>query len=335
MSQSVANSILITGGAGYIGSHIVKALSEKNAAANIVVMDNLSTGFANCLPKAVKLVVADILDQATLSAIIQKEKISTVIHLAAKTVIPESIEKPQDYYLNNTVGTLNLLRACIEHKVSHFIYSSTAAVYGMHPQDKISEQSQTLPNNPYGHSKLMSEQMLKDVANSSALKYVILRYFNVAGAAIDGSIGQQTPKATHLIKVAAQTACGLLPALSIFGDDYPTPDGTCIRDFIHVSDLAQAHLDALRYLQEDGQSCTLNCGYGHGYSVKEVIKAVEEITNKPLPVNIASKREGDLACVIADNSQIKQVLKWKPEFDDISVIVKTALEWERRNISLK
>lgn len=323
------NGILITGGAGYIGSHIVKALVEAKHP-NVVVIDNLSTGFADSLPENVKLVAGDILDPSLLNHTIVNENIDTVIHLAAKTVIPESIAHPQVYYENNTVGTLNLLNACIKHKVSHFIYSSTAAVYGNTSLEKISEDHPTMPTNPYGHSKLMSEQILKDIAKQYPLKYTILRYFNVAGAAIDGSIGQRTPKATHLIKVAAQTACKEQPTLFIFGDNYPTPDGTCIRDFIHVSDLAQAHLDALSYLQKGGESCILNCGYGHGFSVKEVVKAIEQITKQPLPISIAKAREGDLPCVIADNNKIKQRLHWKPQFDDISLIVKTALQWEKK-----
>ncbi len=328
MSQNAKEGILVTGGAGYIGSHIVKSLVEFNAT-NIVVLDNLSTGFANSLPPAVKLVQGDITDEKLVSALLAKEKINTVIHLAAKTVIPDSIVNPQEYYRTNTQGTLSLLRACVEQKVAYFIYSSTAAVYGNNGENKISEKSKTDPTNPYGHSKLMSEQMLQDIAKASNLKYLILRYFNVAGAAIDGSIGQRTKHATHLIKVAAQTACYPEKTFSIFGDTYPTPDGTCIRDFIHVSDLASAHLASLTYLQEGGESCTLNCGYGHGYSVKEVIKAVEEVTGNPLPVSIAKARVGDLPCVIADNSKIKHVLNWKPQYDDLNVIVKSAYEWEK------
>ena len=328
MSQK-GNGILLTGGAGYIGSHIVKALNQSNTS-DVVVFDNLSTGFADSLPSNVKLIQGDILDAQLIEHVIQKEKIDTVIHLAAKTVIPDSIARPQDYYQNNTQGTLNLLRACVENGVKHFIYSSTAAVYGNISQDKIDEQSETHPTNPYGYSKLMSEQILKDIAKQYPLNYIILRYFNVAGAAIDGSIGQRTPQATHLVKVAVQTACGLQPTLSIFGNNYSTPDGTCVRDFIHVSDLASAHLDALSYLQKGNASCILNCGYGHGYSVLEVVKAVEAITHQPLAINFAPPRVGDLPCVIADNSKIKQVLNWQPQFDDIAVIVKSAWEWEKK-----
>ncbi len=329
MSQNGDSAILITGGAGYIGSHIVKTFIDAKLS-KLIVLDDLSTGFADSLPKSVNLVKASLLDKELVAEVIRKEKIKTVIHLAAKTVIPDSIKAPLRYYENNTVATLHLLEACLENQVSHFIYSSTAAVYGNIKEEKIAEDAKTRPTNPYGYSKLMSEQFLKDIAKQSAMNYVILRYFNVAGAAIDGQIGQRTLNATHLIKVAAQVACKQKPYLSIFGDNYDTPDGTCIRDFIHVSDLAKAHLEALSYLQRNGESCTLNCGYGHGFSVKEVIKAFEAITKEPLPTKIAEKREGDLAVVIADNTKIKQVLNWKPDFDDLALIVETAYEWEKK-----
>lgn len=322
------NNILITGGAGYIGSHVVKALLDKHTT-RITVIDNLSTGFADSIPSTVKFIHGDIQNSTLLSKIISSEKIKTVIHLAASTVIPESIEHPVKYYQNNTVGTLHLLKSCLENQVENFIYSSTAAVYGK-SNEKIKEDSSTLPTNPYGHSKLMSEQLLKDASISSRLKFVILRYFNVAGASPDGLIGQRTPNATHLIKVAVQTACGLHKNLPIYGTDYPTVDGTCIRDFIHVSDLANAHLDAIQYLQEDGRSVTLNCGYGHGFSVKEVVQAVEALTQRKLTTIKAMPRKGDLAQVIADNSNIKQLLKWQPQYDDLSFIVKTAYEWEKK-----
>jgi UDP-glucose 4-epimerase len=219
----------------------------------------------------------------------------------------------------------------VDNHVENFIYSSTAAVYGHTSQDRITEDSATNPTNPYGHSKLMSEQLIKDVARSSKLKYVILRYFNVAGASLDGTIGQRTKNATHLIKMAVQTACGLHPSLPIYGTNYPTFDGTCIRDFIHVSDLANAHLKAMGYLQEGGMSDTFNCGYGYGYSVKEVVNAVEKLTQKSLPILPSSPRKGDLAQVIADNTKIKQKLNWQPQYDDLTLIVKTALDWELKS----
>ncbi len=333
MSEIVNSPILITGGAGYIGSHIVKAFSEAKVSG-LVVLDNLTTGFANSLPQGVDFIQGDIQDSELVSGVIASKKIKTVIHLAAKTIIPESLQQPLKYYQNNTVGTMNLLQACIEHQVEHFIYSSTAAVYGQTTLDKINEECVTQPSNPYGYSKLMSEQILKDVAKSNKLKYVILRYFNVAGAALDGTIGQRTKAATHLIKVAVQTACGFQKSLPIFGTDYPTPDGTCIRDFIHVSDLAQAHLKALTYLQSGGESTTLNCGYGHGFSVKEVIKTIETITEKSLPVTFSPPREGDMAQVIADNSKIKRLLQWQPQYDDLKMIIQSALVWEKSPLNV-
>lgn len=324
------SNILVTGGAGYIGSHVVKALREAKAH-RLVVLDNLSTGFADSLPKDVEFVHGDIRDQTLVSNILKTNQIQAVIHLAAVTIIPESIQNPLKYYQHNTVGTLQLLEACLHNQVDSFIYSSTAAVYGKQEDTlKITEASPTLPSNPYGHSKLMSEQIIKDMAYSSKLKYIILRYFNVAGADPLGEIGQRTLHATHLIKVAVQTACGLQKSLAVFGTDYPTADGTCIRDFIHVSDLAMAHVKALDYLQTGGSSTTLNCGYGRGYSVKEVIKAVETISQKTLPILASPPREGDLSHVVADNAKIKSLLKWQPQYDDLAFIVKTAYEWEKR-----
>ncbi|MBN9288757.1 MAG: UDP-glucose 4-epimerase GalE [Gammaproteobacteria bacterium] len=327
-------SILITGGAGYIGNHVVKALLEGHAT-RLIVLDNLTSGFADSLPKNVEFIQGDILDETLVSNILKTNQVNTVIHLAARTIIPESLQNPLKYYQNNTVGTLNLLTACLKHQVEYFLYSSTAAVYGKQTQGKIDETATTSPSNPYGHSKLMSEQIIQDTAFSSKLKYAILRYFNVAGAAPDLSIGQRTKEATHLVKVAVQTACGLQKSLPLFGTDYPTPDGTCIRDFIHVSDLANAHVKALHYLQEGGEPTILNCGYGHGYSVKEIVKAVEKITQATLPTTQAPRREGDIAEVIADNSKIKTLLQWQPQYDDIDFIVKTAYEWEKTLSKIK
>lgn len=323
------NNILITGGAGYIGSHIVKALLDARATS-ITVIDNLSTGFADSIPSNVKFIHGDIQNSILVSKIIQAEKIKTVIHLAASTVIQESIEQPLKYYQNNFVTTLHLLKSCVENNVENFIYSSTAAVYGDVIAEKINEQCPTNPTNPYGHSKLMSEQLLKDVAASQKLKYIILRYFNVAGASVDGSIGQRTKNATHLIKMAVQTACGLHEQLPIYGTNYPTVDGTCIRDFIHVSDLANAHLKAIQYLHEGGKSQILNCGYGRGFSVKQVVQALEKQIHKPLPTLHTLPRKGDLPQVVADNTKIKQLLHWQPQFDDLNLIVKTALDWEMK-----
>lgn len=320
--------ILVTGGAGYIGSHVVKTLIDANAK-NVVVLDNLSTGFRDALTTS-KFIQGDIRDIPLLLNILETEKINTVIHLAASTIISESLENPCKYYQNNTVGTLNLLEACIQKKIKYFIYSSTAAVYGKVNNQNIHELDPTVPLNPYGHSKLMSEQILQDVARRHRLQYIILRYFNVAGADPSGKIGQRTPNATHLIKVAAQTACGLRTELPIYGTQYPTPDGTCIRDYIHVSDLAIAHMQALLYLQEGGESATINCGYGHGFSVKEVIRAVETIHGQTLPVCFSPEREGDLPRVVADNAKMKKILHWKPQFASLDLIVKTALDWEKQ-----
>ncbi|MBS0290092.1 MAG: UDP-glucose 4-epimerase GalE [Proteobacteria bacterium] len=332
MSKNV-NSVLVTGGAGYIGSHVVSALLDAQVT-NLVVLDNLSTGFKESLTKDINFVLGDIQDFCLLSKLLAKERIDTVIHLAAKTVIPESITFPQRYYQNNTFGTLNLLQACVENKVKNFIYSSTAAVYGK-AEHNIAETCSTKPINPYGHSKLMAEQMLIDTAKSYPLNYVILRYFNVAGADPSTKMGQRTLNATHLIKAAVQTACKIVPYLAIFGTDYPTPDGTCIRDYIHVSDLANAHLSAMQYLNEEKGSAILNCGYGRGYSVKQVIKTLEKITNESLPVLIAPARAGDLPQVVAQNTKIKSLLKWAPQFDDIEFIIRTALAFEQKMLNIK
>lgn len=323
----MVDGILITGGAGYIGSHIVKSLIDV-AAKRIVVLDNLSTGFADAVLDGAKFVQGDIQNTSLLSKIIEAENIQAVIHLAASTVIPESISHPLRYYYNNTVGMLNVLQACIKNQVKHFIYSSTAAVYGP-CKTKILETHLVAPTNPYGYSKWMGEQMLKDASHAHNINYVILRYFNVAGADPTLVIGQRTPNATHLLKVAVQSACHQTK-MPIFGDDYPTSDGTCIRDFIHVSDLAAAHLNALSYLREGGENVTLNCGYGHGFSVKEVIHAVEAVSQKKLPTVLASRRKGDLAQVVADNTLIKQLLKWQPQYDDLLFIAKTAFEFEKK-----
>lgn len=318
--------VLVTGGAGYIGSHVVKSLTEQGA--KVTILDNLSTGFKENI-LAGQFIQGDIGDQELISRILREEKIETVMHFAALTVIPESIQQPLKYYENNVMGTLNLLKACVAQGVQNFIFSSTAAVYAVSDCSQINEQSPTLPSTPYGYSKLISEQMIKDVAASHSLRYAILRYFNVAGACPSGKIGQRTKNATHLIKVAVETACGLHCALPIYGEDYPTPDGTCIRDFIHVSDLADAHIKAAHYLKKEGKSLILNCGYGKGFSVKEVIDALEKVNQQPLPVQITQAREGDLPRVVADNQLIQRLLEWRPQYDDLHFIIKTALEFEK------
>ncbi len=318
--------ILVSGGAGYVGSHVVNAL--KASKRSVIVVDNFRSGHLENIPD-VPYVNASIHDKELLANIIQTEKVSAVMHFAASTVIRESIEYPLDYYENNTGGTLNLLQVCLAQKIQHFIFSSTAAVYGT-ANENISEDFPLAPTNPYGHSKVMSEQIVKDVANTCTLNYVILRYFNVAGASMDGTIGQRTTNATHLFKVAVEVACGIKPSLPIYGDDYATRDGTCIRDFIHVDDLANAHIQALRYLENNGDSITLNCGYGRGYSVKEVINALETICQRPLPTTLEKRRPGDLASVIADNTLIKKTLDWQPQYDNILTMVKSAFDWQKK-----
>lgn len=320
--------VLVTGGAGYIGSHVVKTLVQAGYS-KIVVLDNLSTGFEASVLDA-QFILGNVQDTALVFDILKANQIDTVMHFAASTVIPDSITHPLDYYQNNSVGTLNLLQGCVKAKVKYFIFSSTAAVYGTNNAQFIHEDSPKNPTNPYGHSKLMSEQFVKDVAHAHDLRFAILRYFNVAGADPSLQIGQRTHNATHLIKMAVQTACGLHSALPIFGIDYPTKDGTCIRDFIHVNDLADAHLQALNYLIQKNKSLTLNCGYGQGFSVFEVIKAVEEITARPLNVIQAPKRNGDLPCVVADVTRIKQLINWQPKFADLLSIVKTAFDFEQK-----
>ncbi len=322
----MTGSILVTGGAGYVGSHVVKALTAQHR--RVVVVDNLSTGHLENI-RGIPFVNANVQDKETLANIIQTENVSAVMHFAASTVISESILHPLDYYQNNTVGTLNVLQVCLSEKIKHFIFSSTAAVYGPSNQN-ITENSPLVPTNPYGYSKIMSEQIVNDLVKTGALSAVILRYFNVAGADMAGEIGQRTDNATHLLKVAVEVACGLKQSLPIYGNDYATKDGTCIRDFIHVDDLASAHIQALHYLENNGASITLNCGYGKGYSVKDVISALEAICQRQLPTTIEPRRQGDIANVVADNTLIKQTLDWQPQYDDITTMVKSAYELQKK-----
>lgn len=319
--------ILVTGGAGYIGSHVVKRLSA--TGHQVLVYDNLSTGHAHAL-RGAPLVVGDLADRPLLAGVIAQGDFDAVLHFAAHIVVPESVRNPLKYYGNNTRNTLQLLELCDEYGIGRFIFSSTAAVYGMPEDGKVDESSPLAPINPYGASKLMSERMLVDLGKSSPLRYVILRYFNVAGADLDGELGQETPDATHLIKVACQAAIGEREGMLIFGDDYDTPDGTCLRDYIHVDDLARAHLSALSYLLDDRPSQILNCGYGHGSSVKEVIETVKRVAGIDFPVKIAPRRAGDPPRLIAANEMIRNILHWQPEHDDLEIIVRSALNWERR-----
>jgi len=317
--------ILVTGGAGYIGSHVVAMLGE--AGERVVTLDNLSTGFAESVLYG-DLVVGDTGDRDTVARVLREHDVDTVMHFAAKTIVPESVAKPLVYYDNNTVATRNLLQCCDEAGVRHFVFSSTAAVYGNPADGVCSEDSPVAPINPYGTSKLMSEWMLRDLAVATPLRYVSLRYFNVAGSDPARRIGQSTEKATLLIKVAAETAIGKRPSISIFGTDYPTPDGTGVRDYIHVSDLADAHLKALAYLRERGDSTVLNCGYGHGFSVREVLETVETVSGNKLKIEEQPRRPGDPPMLIARADRIRELLGWSPQFDDLRVIVKTALDWE-------
>jgi UDP-glucose 4-epimerase len=322
-------SILVTGGAGYIGSHVVRQLGE--AGENIVVLDNLSKGF----PEAVlfgELVVGHTEDAECLDRIFAAHDIDTVLHFAARTIVPESVADPLLYYGNNTCASRTLLAACVRHDVKNFVFSSTAAVYGIPEDGLAAEESPTKPINPYGTSKLMTEWMLRDVAASSALNYVVLRYFNVAGCDPGGRIGQSTPGSTLLTKVACEVAVGKRERIYIFGTDYDTPDGTGVRDYIHVEDLADAHLCALDYLRDGGESTTLNCGYGRGYSVREVIDMVEKVNGAPLEKSEAARREGDPPSLVAAADKIRTVLNWQPRHDDLEEIAASTLRWERRLI---
>ena len=321
------NSILVTGGAGYIGSHVVKLLGENNE--NLVVLDNLSKGFKEAVLYG-ELIVGNTGDKELVSKIIKHYKIDTVMHFAAHTIVPESVSNPLKYYGNNTCNTRNLLEVCQSHNVKHFIFSSTAAVYGIPAGDTVSEESPLAPINAYGTSKLMSEWMLRDLAQASRLKYVTLRYFNVAGCDPDGKIGQSTPGATLLTKVACEAAAGKRNSVSVFGTDYPTKDGTGVRDYIHVVDLADAHIKALDYLKNGGDSITLNCGYGHGYSVREVLDTVKRISNKDFIIKEVGRRPGDPAILVSQADKISDVLGWKPKYDDLELIIQTSYQWEKK-----
>ncbi|MCI0333522.1 MAG: UDP-glucose 4-epimerase GalE [Planctomycetes bacterium] len=320
-------AILVTGGAGYIGSHVVRQLGELGRP--VVVLDNLSTGFKEAV-LAGEHVVGDTGDRALVEALLKKNRVRAVMHFAAHTVVPESVANPLKYYSNNTCNTRTLLECCSAAGVQHFIFSSTAAVYGVPTEKRVNEESETRPINPYGSSKLMSEQMLRDLAHISPLRYVTLRYFNVAGSDPMCRIGQSTPNATLLIKVACEAAVGRRQTVSIFGTDYPTPDGTGVRDYIHVEDLAGAHIKALDYLEAGGDSTLLNCGYGHGYSVREVLETVERVHGHPLTIREQPRRAGDPPTLVAAAERIKNVLGWIPKHDDLDAIVRSSLAWETK-----
>lgn len=324
------SKILVTGGAGYIGSHVVKLLTGQNE--DVVVLDDLSTGFEESILGGATLVKGNTRDRDLLDKIMTEHDIDTVMHFAAHTIVPESVEDPLKYYGNNTVGTHTLLQACQAHGVKNFVFSSTAATYGDAPSGPCSEDMPTAPINAYGMSKLMSERMLQDLDPVCDMNHVILRYFNVAGSDPDGEIGQSTEKATLLVKVAAEHVVGKREKLYIFGTDFDTPDGTGIRDYIHVSDLAAAHISALRYLRNGGESTLLNCGYGHGYSVREVIETVQKVAGPSVNMNVEEqpRRAGDPPSLVAKVDKIHNTLDWKPQYDDLEIIARTSIDWERK-----
>lgn len=325
--------VLVTGGAGYIGSHMVLALAD--AGENVTVLDNLSTGVRTAVDARAELVEGDIGDAELVRSTIQRKKITDVVHFAGSIIVPESVADPLKYYSNNTAKTRNLIECCVKENVPRFVFSSTAAVYGSPEKVPVTEDVPLAPMSPYGRSKLMSEWMLQDVAAAHALTYVVLRYFNVAGADPAGRSGQSTKDATHLIKVAVQAALGIRDHMKIFGDDYATPDGTGVRDYIHVSDLISAHEAAVKYLRSGGESLIANCGYGHGSSVKQVIEAVERVAGKKIDARADARRAGDPAEIVADASLARETLEWTPKHDDLDEIVRHAFDWESRLIEVE
>ncbi len=326
-------TVLVTGGAGYIGSHMV--LELRDAGEDVVVIDNLSTGFRWAVPNDVPLVVGDVGDQELVTETLKKYGVDAIIHFAGSIIVPESVENPLLYYRNNTANSRTLIEASVTCGVPHFIFSSTAAVYGNPEQNPVAEDAALRPMSPYGTSKLMTELMLADVAAAHDFRYVALRYFNVAGADPAGRSGQSTPRATHLIKVACETASGQRSGMQVFGTDYPTRDGTCIRDYIHVTDLARAHTAALRHLRAGGKSDVFNCGYSEGFTVSEVIAAVKKVSGADFNVQLAARRPGDPAAIVAASEKIRSTLGWSPEHNDLEEIVSNALGWEQRLQGLK
>ncbi len=319
-------AVLVTGGAGFIGSHMVWRLLDQGE--DVVVVDRLSTGFDWAVPADAELVVADIADQERVEAVIKRRKIDAIIHFAGSVVVPDSVADPLGYYLNNTVKSRTLIESAVACDVAHFIFSSTAAVYGTPKSSPVDEDAALKPESPYGTSKLMTEIMLRDAAAAHNLGYTILRYFNVAGADPDLRTGQSTKGATHLIKVAAEAAAGKRDGLDVFGTDYPTPDGTCIRDYIHVSDLVDVHALALERLRGGGASLTANCGYGEGYSVLDVVAAVKRMSGRDFAVRMSGRRPGDAVSVVADPARARREFGWQPRFDDLETIVAHAIRWE-------
>ena len=321
-------TVLVTGGAGYIGSHMVWKLLDEGE--EVVVIDRLSTGFEWAVPREVELVVADIADQAAVEAVIRRREVDAIIHFAGSIIVPESVIDPLGYYLNNTVASRALIESAVRAGVPHFIFSSTAAVYGTPELVPVPEDAPTRPESPYGTSKLMTEWMLRDTALAHDFRYAALRYFNVSGADPRMRAGQSTRGATHLIKVASETAIGKRPYMEIFGTDYPTPDGTCIRDYIHVWDLVDAHYLALKRLRAGGSSIVANCGYGRGFSVREVIDTVKKVVGRDFDVRLNGRRPGDAVIVVADASRARAEFDWQPSYDDLPTIIAHAVAWEER-----
>jgi UDP-glucose 4-epimerase len=329
----MAMAVLVTGGAGYIGSHMAIELADNGE--EVIVIDNLSSGLGRLVPREATFIQGDIGDEALLERIFSEHKIEAVMHFAGSIVVPDSVSDPLGYYLNNTVKSRGLIAACVRHGVETFIFSSTAAVYGIPEAVPISEDAPLRPISPYGASKMMTEQMLADTAFAHRFRYCSLRYFNVAGADAAGRSGQASPRATHLIKVACEVVTGQRSHLDIYGTDYPTPDGTCIRDYIHVTDLARAHWNALQYLRQGGDSLTLNCGYGRGYSVREVIDTVKRVSGVDFEVRTTDRRAGDPSELVAGTQRIFDRLPWQPQFEDLELIVEHALNWERKLLAHK
>jgi UDP-glucose 4-epimerase len=321
-------TVLVTGGAGYIGSHMVHALAD--AGESVVVIDNLSTGFSAFVPEGVPLFIGDAADENLVEGVLAAHDIESIIHLAGSVVVPDSMRDPLAYYRNNTMTTRSLLNVAVRCGINRFIFSSTAAVYGNPEQMPVPEIAPTHPLSPYGSSKLMTEIMLHDTASAHGMSYAVLRYFNVAGADPIGRIGLATVGATHLLKIAVEAATGQRAKIDVYGTDYPTPDGSCIRDFVHVGDLVQAHRAALAYLRSGGSSVTLNCGYGRGYSVLETIEAVRRVSQRNFAVQYAPRRAGDIMTMVADTTRIRSMLDWTPQFDNLDTIAAHALAWEEK-----
>ncbi len=322
--------VLVTGGAGYIGSHAILALRESGYP--VIVIDNLSTGERRLVPEDVPLVIGNIADQELVGAVIREHRCKAAMHFAGSIIVPESIIDPLKYYANNTVTSRDLIACCVREGIEAFIFSSTATVYGNPKCVPLPETAETLPVNPYGTSKLMTEWMLRDVSAATGMHHAILRYFNVAGADPAGRSGQSGPDSSHLIRVACELIVGKRSKMSVFGTDYTTPDGTCIRDYIHVSDLAEAHVLALEHLLRHGENVILNCGYGHGFSVRQVIDVVRKLVDHELAIHMSARRAGDAEILVSDSRKIRETLGWKPRFDDLETIVNTALDWERKSV---